>query len=314
MAQPNHRHIKEIKQFLESVDLNEKIKVCQQDLSSQIKDDGLYGIQLVAFDHQYLVYGLHLAQRIKNSSGVAVSMVTNASGIDIDKAKAYFGLNALVVVDVPSYMDRCFKINVDKFSPFEKTFFLDSDILPVSSVQDIFTYLEGADVALVVAQSGLGSDYPEAIGRICEGREVFAEFKAGSIFFGGGVFGWKKSDKSTRFFDLWRDSYLKNLAFNKFTGDQIALNSARVLFEEEITFVPPNWNYRESHLEPKNQRLWHFNSSRLSRNLLHRIKIFCMLLDGGKNLSKFLRVSGQRKGFFLLRGVYRIFQKTFLFG
>lgn len=308
MSQPDHKYIDDICQYLSSHALQCQIKKINHELQSQVSNWSC-GVLLISFDHRYAIYGLSLAKQLSRNFGVSVCIVTNLETLNCEKLKEEFSIDGISIVSSPSYLDRCFKINANKISPYKKTFFFDSDMVVINQNPDFFSYLVRADIALVCQHDGLSSNYPEFIKKICNGTNVFESFDDGSLCVDGGLFGWVDSKISRKFFVLWREAYLKNMVMNKLTGDQLPLNAARSLFPGRIELMPPVWNYREHLRDVKRQRIFHYNSGRLAKSWA--LKIFVLKhLVADKKWIAYLSVCGVSRGLVLFRGLVRILQRT----
>jgi hypothetical protein len=179
------------------------------------------GIVYVAYGDDYLDMAVASALSVKQYSKIPTAIFCDREGID------------LIKVDIPNamYGDRAIKTQLYKYSPFDKTLYLDCDTLIDSyGIEDIFNY--------------------NAIG-MCEAFNPLNEFAIdlesqytwkllpdNFIQYNTGVILFDKSNESSEIFDTWYHEWLR---FG--TRDNLALHRAIASRKIEIDLLPRSYNH-----------------------------------------------------------------------
>jgi hypothetical protein len=133
-----------------------------------------------------------------------------------------------MVIDVPfsrTYRDKILM----RLSPYEKTIFLDSDTHVLDSLAPLFALLDRFQLFFQAATGGRHytlDGIPMA---------AFPEPSAGIV-------GWRRSEGTERFFEIWEEQYDKQRDLNgEGAWDQRSLRAAAWLSGLNLTFLQGEW-------------------------------------------------------------------------
>lgn len=155
-------------------------------------------------------------------------------------AKLNIFIKSIVVPD-PERLDRAMvsrwlKIHLNNLNLFDETLYLDSDILPVKPIDEIWSFLELGDILIS----------PDRFPQISECKYIAREeidytlkiCPPDSVQYNGGVILWKKSPQTQTLFDTWQQEWR---VFKQ--QDQLALCRAIQTTKVEIVPLPRPYNY-----------------------------------------------------------------------
>ncbi len=184
------------------------------------------GIIYVATGAKYLAETLLSLESVRrHMPGLPVTLFTDQS--------PPAGLFDQVIPVEGGGMGRPAKIRSMGASPYQDTLFLDSDTVMCQPCGDIFWPLEkGYDLA--VAHEVYRNEY------------AFEEFPDSFPALNTGVLAWRKSERTTAFFESWERSYLEVFR-QKRPADQPAFR--HTLFHSDLRhyILPPEFNFRTNY-------------------------------------------------------------------
>lgn len=192
------------------------------------------GVIYVAFGETYLLQAIHSIRTLRqHNPDLRVLVLHNVTG-DLSNLTRICGeLCQLKYFAVSSKRNREFKSSVHRYSPFERTLFLDCDTEIKRDLSAGFEFLDIADLAIRPEPAPYAMSITESDPAQAEKLTLFfGEFNTGVIFF-------KKSAEAARLLDLWYENVMKNNA-----RDQ--KHFVRALSEcRDINIWPlgPAWNY-----------------------------------------------------------------------
>lgn len=133
-------------------------------------------------------------------------------------------------------VSRWLKISLNNLNLFDETLYLDSDVLPVKPIDEIWSFLELGDILIS----------PDRFPQVSECKHISPEeidytlkiCPPDSIQYNGGVLLWKKSPQTQTLFDTWQTEWR---IFKQ--QDQLALCRAIQTTKTEIVHLPRQYNY-----------------------------------------------------------------------
>lgn len=144
-------------------------------------------------------------------------------------------LTSLELPDDNIFVSRYVKTHLIDWSPYQSTLFLDADILPCSSVGDLWQYLEQASVAMVKDRLPT----VEMCDHISEEEKSFtlSQIPPFSFQFNSGVMLWQNNPETQRLFAQWQHQWQ---IFQK--QDQLALVRALHHCQVAVAQIPQTYN------------------------------------------------------------------------
>lgn len=210
------------------------------------------GFLYVATGQKYIQEAKISAKSLKrHAKSAKIALVTNKSlSSDI--------FDEIIVIDRESSIDwktgLAFKVEGLLCSPFEKTFFLDTDTYFTDDVQELFRILDFFDILI--------SHSPNDISKI----KIDEKKLEGLSPYNTGVIVYKNSEKVKSLFKQWKDFYTTNPA--KYSSDQPALMEALLYHDIKIYVLSYVYNFRLPSfitLPPLKVKLLHGRSSNYDR-------------------------------------------------
>ena len=188
------------------------------------------GILYIAFGEAFTREALFSAESVKkNSPNIPTCIMTDR--IDLAKESPYIDMNALITVDHVRV-----KVDYISMSPFEETIYLDSDTCVVEDISDMFDMLEKYDICAIHDFARKRKKYSDIIPEYGKIPYGFSEVN-------GGVFVYKRNEKTRDFFNLWREKFYQY--FEVTSGwDQISLRIALWQSEVSLGILPIEYNVR----------------------------------------------------------------------
>lgn len=101
---------------------------------------------------------------------------------------------------------RWAKCNVDTLSPFDPTLYLDADTLVQQDIMAGFQVIEDGWDFCTIASKNQEDQWLSHIGTE-ERNATHHELGAEMLQLGGGVFWFRKNERTARFFELWREEW-----------------------------------------------------------------------------------------------------------
>jgi hypothetical protein len=186
------------------------------------------GIIYIVFGEAFVKEALFSAESVKKfSPGIPVAFYTD---IDVDSPHVDY---KYLITD-PSHV----RVKVDYISrsPFEETIYLDSDICVVRDISDMFDILKKYDIAAIHDFARKREKYSKLVPEYDEIPYSFSEVN-------GGVFAFKRNDRTERFFELWNRKFYEN--YKKTSGwDQVSLRIALWQSDVNLYILPIEYNVR----------------------------------------------------------------------
>jgi Nucleotide-diphospho-sugar transferase len=134
-----------------------------------------------------------------------------------------------------NFLSRSLKTQLNHFSPYEETLYLDSDILPMQPITPIWDYLASADCAMVVDRMPTIADCDHIA--VAEKAYTLATLPGRTTQFNSGVMLWRKNHHTTQLFQQWQREWSR---FQK--HDQLALVRALAQTQLSVARLPVNYN------------------------------------------------------------------------
>lgn len=200
-----------------------------------------HGVVYIAFGLPYLI----LAYRSIASLKSVCSQVPVCVLIDRESAALIRGLpegwnaeDCFLVIDDSPENNRYIKTSLNKYSPFDKTLFLDADTLVKSDISDIFAYLESFDLCLRLYGSGSKKGVERSALPLLDGACRVSDLP----HWNSGVIAFNKCNEVDGFFAAWSANYQRHRHEMRVFTDQGALVEA--MFESKVRFLSldSRWN------------------------------------------------------------------------
>jgi hypothetical protein len=140
-------------------------------------------------------------------------------------------------------LSRWLKTQINAYSPYEETLFLDADILPLDDLSSLWPYLDQADVAMA-------ADRMSVIGRCDHIAQAEVEFTLErlaphTMHFNSGVMLWRRTAATEALFTQWHREWQR---FGQ--QDQLALARALDLTQTTVQPLPQAYNLSPRDAEP----------------------------------------------------------------
>ncbi len=210
------------------------------------------GFLYVATGQKYIQEAINSAESLKrHAKSAKIALVTN---------KAFFSdiFDEIIVIDRESPIDwktgLAFKVEGLLCSPFEKTFFLDTDTYFTDDVQELFRILDFFDMLICHASNDISKIKIEE-----KKLEGLSPYNTGVIVF-------KNSKKVESLFRHWKDLFTTNSA--KYSSDQPAFMEALLYHDIKIYVLSYVYNFRFTSfitVPPLKVKLLHGRSSNYNR-------------------------------------------------
>ena len=220
------------------------------------------GVIYIVFGKEYVKEALFSAQSVKKfSPGLPIVFFT-----DIEEVLNSPFVDHASIID-PKHQRA--KVDFIGHSPFEKTIYLDSDTCVVRDISDMFDLLDKFDIGGIHDFARKREKYSKIIPEYGSIPYSFSEIN-------GGVFVYKRNQRTCDFFNLWSDKFYEN--YEKTNGwDQVSLRIALWQSDVSLYVLPLEYNVRgkdnrkkidlphikaengKSHMEP---RILHMHASK----------------------------------------------------
>jgi hypothetical protein len=140
-------------------------------------------------------------------------------------------------------LSRWLKTQINAYSPYEETLFLDADILPLDDLSSLWPYLDQADMAMA-------ADRMPEIGRCDHIAQAEVEFTLErlaphTMHFNSGVMLWRRTPTTQALFTQWHREWQR---FGQ--QDQLALARALDLTQTTVQPLPQGYNLSPRDAEP----------------------------------------------------------------
>lgn len=188
----------------------------------------------------YLEAGLISAITLRGfEPNLPITIISNLELINKLALETYdISTRFLTPLELPgnnAFVSRYVKTHLIDWSPYKSTLFLDADILPCSSVSDLWQYLDRAPVAMVKDRLPT----VEMCDHISEQEKSFtlSQIPPLSSQFNSGVMLWKNNQEMQRLFTRWQYEWQ---IFQK--QDQLALVRALHHCQIPVAQIPQTYN------------------------------------------------------------------------
>ena len=228
-----------------------------------------FGCIFVAFGRPYLIQALNSVQSLRKvSPSVPVCVLTN-SLLEPPSAFADWDRNndIWIYVEASDNQNRLFKTDLLRYTPFEKTLYLDCDTEVLQDVTSMFGFLCHWDIAFRLKEEGYSPQKEKGRQTVLNGKAAIFELP----HWNSGVFLFKANPRVEEFFALWN----KHFRAGKIQYDQVALVEAIFRSSCRILSLDARWNAGKSWgAERPNQKQYilhymHDIDERIARQLLN---------------------------------------------
>jgi hypothetical protein len=211
------------------------------------------GCIYVAFGRPYLVQALHSFRTLRETNpSVPACVLTNTLPQPPDTLRDWDGSKDVwIYVDAADSENRLYKTDLPRYTPFEKTLYLDSDTEVHSDISGMFKMLDYWDVALHLRPSGYPLDKPKGRQRVLDGEEIIANLP----HWNGGVVLFRRDPKVEEFFSLWNQYFrASGIPF-----DQVALVEAAFRSSCRILSLDARWNSGPTWVPERHEKRYIFH-------------------------------------------------------
>ena len=134
-----------------------------------------------------------------------------------------------------AFLSRSVKIHLNELSPYQETLYIDSDMLPLKSISEVWDYLDHGDMAMVL-------DRLPSLAMCDHVAQVEIDYTlkllpSDTYQFNSGLMVWRNSDVTQSLFKQWQEEWA---IFQK--HDQLALMRAIATKKVAIAQMPVNYN------------------------------------------------------------------------
>ncbi len=220
------------------------------------------GMLYIAFGRPYLAMALVSCRSARETNPeIPICIITNVC----EKGRMKHlhgwreGFDVWIYLEIDTPENRNIKTQLYRYTPFDKTLYLDSDTIVVGDVSRSSIFLNYFDVCLK-----LNRTEQKKPGRtntmVLDGNAAINELP----HWNGGVIFFKNSPEANHFFDLWHKFY--QIHENKY--DQVSLVEALFRSDCRILSLDSRWNYKRKHKflpVRKNVKILHYVTDRSLR-------------------------------------------------
>ena len=193
------------------------------------------GVVYIAFGPLYLAMALFSIRTLRRRCPeLPVMLITN---LDVDFNNIDYlslELDILKIIDLDSKRNREIKTDLYNYAPFERVAYIDADTYVLGDFSNIWKFLDYFDIAFKlnpIKQKTRGKGDKLILDNSILVRDV--------PHFNGGVFFFKKSDKTKVFFKLW----YKYFCHGDTSYDQISLVDAIFNSDARVLPLTADWNH-----------------------------------------------------------------------
>lgn len=153
-----------------------------------------------------------------------------------DQPVSFDGFDLVTVLDPSADTDDnraegfAFKTRAIRYSPYKKTFFVDTDTYFCGNCRELFGLLDHYDLLLAHAPSDISR------------ARIGAEELAGYYPYNTGVLVFGKSEKTDQLLEDWEHIYRRRL--KQYPSDQTAFMEALIQHDIKLYVLQPNYNFR----------------------------------------------------------------------
>jgi hypothetical protein len=195
-----------------------------------------FGCMYVAFGRPYLIQALNSVRSLRRASpSVPVCILTNA----LPEPPAAFhewnsSSDVWLSVDAADDDNRLFKTDLVRYTPFDRTLYLDSDTEVLGDLTGMFRFLDYWDLALRLREEGYSPLKEKGRQTVLDGAAAIADLP----HWNGGVVLFASNARVEEFFSLWNSYYRAGgIPF-----DQVSLVEAAFRSSCRILSLDGRWN------------------------------------------------------------------------
>jgi hypothetical protein len=194
------------------------------------------GCLYVAFGRPYLIQALNSIRTLRERSpGVAVCVLSNVLR---EPPTAFSDWNPStdhwLYIDAADKDNRLYKTDLPRYTPFEKSLYIDSDTEILGDLTPSFEMLDYWDVAFTLKSEGYAPDRGKGQQPVLDGRRKVFELP----HWNGGVFFFASNPRVVEFFALWNRYYRER----DLPWDQVPLVDALFRSQCRLLSLDGRWN------------------------------------------------------------------------
>lgn len=205
-------------------------------LKRKINSTESCGFLYIAFGENFYREALKSAEILKKETNLPIHIFTDQKQISDYELQVFTSIEK-----VPGTHKRS-KVDFIHMSPFEKTIYLDSDIVVVGNIDDLFELLDKFDVLATLDTARKRENISKIIKIYSEIPYAFGEVN-------GGLLGFNKYARD-KIFRFWPKLFYKYMIETK-GWDQPTLRILLWKYQNSIYLLPPEYNVRSSALLKK---------------------------------------------------------------
>lgn len=249
------------------------------------------GVIYVAFGYEYLIMALNSYRSLKKTNeDIPATIITNIeinNSTEEKEIKESLNLTGsdeifdkVHKINDNTENNRLYKTNVHKYSPYDRSLYLDSDMEVKDDIKKGFRMLDYFDIAMTL------SPYPVTTMADSLESDMHVnniELKNSSRWNGGMCF-FDKSPPTRSFFDMWNEKY-EEFGYER---DQYSLLHAAYNTSVRILSLDLSWNANEKCREfdediESNLKIYHYSHPPINKLVNFEKKIGKHILDYEEN-------------------------------
>ncbi|MDA0267329.1 MAG: putative nucleotide-diphospho-sugar transferase [Cyanobacteria bacterium] len=208
-------------------------------------------IYLAVNHHSYLEAALISAVALRAQDGqIPIIIISNLPDLNYLPLERYAitprCLEPLIMADSMG-LSRWLKTQINAYSPYDETLFLDADMLPLGNLSSLWPYLDQGDIAMAtdrMAEIGLCDHVaPEEV------QFTLDRLSPHTTHFNSGVLLWRRTATTEALFAQWHQEWQR---FRR--HDQLALARAIDRTQTAVVQLPHHYNLSPRDAEPRIKR------------------------------------------------------------
>lgn len=214
----------------------------------QLSDIISRGVIYLAVNHRdYLEAALISAIALRHQDPkLSITILSNVPALEhliVDRYRITLQSLGESVAAKDLILSRSLKTQVNHYSPYQESLFLDADILPIRSIDGLWYYLDQVDMA--IAEDRLSPIH------LCDhiAREelefTLSLLPRNTTHFNSGVLLWRRTEVTDRLFSYWHREWQR---FQQ--QDQLALARAIDATQTAVSKIPRSYNISPRDAEP----------------------------------------------------------------
>jgi hypothetical protein len=222
-----------------------------------------FGVIYVALGRPYLAMALSSFASLRHTNPqVPACVITNAKASPPRESRLWSKRDVWRFVQNEDAENRQIKTLINRWTPFDRTLFLDCDTLVLADIHIVEFFLEHFDLCMRV-----GNYFMSDRAKLFGGKVQVSQLP----HWNSGVIGFRRSPEVDDFFSQWNSLYAELAAHR----DQVSLIEAVFKSDCRILSLPEIWNGPDRHLALSRHRralrIWHYKSdidARLRRRII----------------------------------------------